>query len=301
MASNALSGPAARLSHKTILITGASAGIGRATALEFARSGAQGLKLILAARRLEALHELARDIGALASTARCLPLRLDVSDEAAVQAAVAALPAEFRGVDVLVNNACALPHTASVRLLMLPRCSGLVKGVARAPDIAAPDIATMVSTNFTGLVALTQALLPTFLARRAADDGSTAGTGTGTGTIVNIGSIAGRDPYAGGSIYCATKAAVRAFTDALRHELTHTRIRVVEIDPGQVETEFSVVRFGGDVQRANDVYKGCEPLTGEDVAEAIVFAVGRRENVVIADMLVLPNHQARCSVPVSLR
>lgn len=128
---------------------------------------------------------------------------------------------------------------------------------------------------------MTQAILPIFKAR---PDG-------GRGDIVNIGSIAGREPYQGGSIYCASKAAVRSFTDALRRELIATRIRVIEVDPGQVETEFSVVRFGGDREKAKKVYEGVEPLTGEDIAEVVVFAVGRRENVVIADTLVFPNHQ----------
>jgi len=143
----------------------------------------------------------------------------------------------------------------------------------------------MFSTNVTGLIAMTQAVLPIFKSR---PDG-------GRGDIINIGSIAGREPYQGGSIYCATKAAVRSFTDAMRKELIATRIRVIEIDPGQVETEFSVVRFDGDKEKAKKVYEGVEPLTGEDIAEVVVFAAGRRENVVLADALVFPNHQvSRC-------
>lgn len=160
-------------------------------------------------------------------------------------------------------------------------CSGLVKGVARAPDIAEEDIEAMMQTNVNGLINMTQAVLPIFKKR---PDG-------GAGDIINIGSIAGRDPYPNGSIYCATKAAVRAFTDAMRRELIATRIRVIEIDPGQVETEFSVVRFYGDRSKADAVYAGCEPLTPDDIAEVIVFTAGRRENVVIADTLIYPNHQ----------
>lgn len=125
---------------------------------------------------------------------------------------------------------------------------------------------------------MTQAILPILKAKDAGD-------------IINIGSIAGREPYPGGSIYCASKAAVRSFTDAMRKELIATRIRVIEIDPGQVETEFSVVRFGGDREKAKKVYEGVEPLTGQDIAEVVVFAAGRRENVVLADTLVFPNHQ----------
>lgn len=163
---------------------------------------------------------------------------------------------------------------------MLITNSGLVKGLAQAPEISPADINTMFSTNVTGLIAMTQAILPIFKARS-----------TPSGDIINIGSIAGREPYSGGSIYCATKAAVRSFTDALRKELIATRIRVIEIDPGQVETEFSVIRFGGDKEKAKKVYEGVEPLTGEDIAEVVVFAASRRENVVIADTLVFPSHQ----------
>jgi len=159
--------------------------------------------------------------------------------------------------------------------------SGLVKGVAQAPAIAEDDINVMFATNVTGLINMTQAVLPIFKTRA---DG-------GKGDIVNIGSIAGREPYQGGSIYCATKAAVRSFTDSLRRELIATRIRIMEIDPGQVETEFSVVRFNGDKSKADAVYAGCEPLTPDDIAEVVVFAVGRRENVVIADTLIFPSHQ----------
>lgn len=146
---------------------------------------------------------------------------------------------------------------------------------------------TMFSTNVTGLINMTQAILPIFLSR---PDG-------GRGDIINIGSIAGREPYAGGSIYCATKAAVRSFTDSLRKELIASRVRIIEVDPGQVETEFSVVRFYGDKEKAKKVYEGVEPLTPEDIAEVVVFAATRRENVVIADTLVFPSHQVRSFSP----
>lgn len=158
--------------------------------------------------------------------------------------------------------------------------------MAQAPDISPTDIDTMFSTNVTGLIAMTQAILPIFKRRSEG----------GRGDIINIGSIAGREPYASGSIYCATKAAVRSFTDALRKELIATRIRVIEIDPGQVETEFSIVRFGGDKEKAKKVYEGVEPLTPEDIAEIVVFTAGRRENVVIADTLVFPSHQVSSEV-----
>lgn len=144
----------------------------------------------------------------------------------------------------------------------------------------------MYSTNVTGLINMSQAVLKIYKSR---PDG-------GHGDIINIGSIAGREPYAGGSIYCSTKAAVRAFTEALRKELIATRIRVMNVDPGQVETNFSVVRFYGDKAKADKVYEGCDPLTPEDIAEVIVFNAGRRENVVVADTLVFPSHQAGAGV-----
>lgn len=201
---------AKRLQDKTVLITGASSGIGRSTAFEFARTApSHGLKLILTARRADTLRQVAADIeketgGGVA----VLPVRLDVSNPDEVRALVPGLPDGWGEIDVLVNNA------------------GLVKGVAKAPEIAEEDVNVMFATNVTGLINVTQAVLPVFQKR----------PGGGAGDIINIGSIAGREPYPGGSIYCATKAAVRSFTDALRKELIATRIRVIEIDPGQVET-----------------------------------------------------------------
>jgi 3-hydroxy acid dehydrogenase/malonic semialdehyde reductase len=261
---------AKRLTGKTILVTGASSGIGRSTALEFARTAPKNdLRLILTARRADSLKELAEQIKSeVGDGVQVLPFKLDVSNSAEVKGIVDNLPKEWRNIDVLVNNA------------------GLVKGVARAPEIAEEDINVMFQTNVTGLINMTQAILPIFLAR---PDG-------GHGDIINVGSIAGREPYPGGGIYCATKAAVRSFTDSLRKELIASRVRVIEIDPGQVETEFSVVRFYGDKAKADAVYAGCEPLTPDDIAEIIVFTATRRENVVIADTLVFPSHQAGAGI-----
>ncbi|TGO54331.1 hypothetical protein BOTNAR_0271g00030 [Botryotinia narcissicola] len=254
-----------RLEGKTIVITGASSGIGRSTALEFARTSPKDLRLILTARRIDVLEEVKKDIEKeCGEGVKVLAVKLDVSKPEEVKGFVGGLPEEWKNIDVLVNNA------------------GLVKGVAQAPSIAEEDINIMFATNVTGLINMTQAVLPIFKAR---PDG-------GKGDIINIGSIAGREPYQGGSIYCATKAAIRSFGDSLRRELIATRIRVIEIDPGQVETEFSVVRFYGDKKKADAVYAGCEPLTPDDIAEVIVFAAGRRENVVLADTLIFPNHQA---------
>ncbi|KAL2830781.1 hypothetical protein BDW59DRAFT_140823 [Aspergillus cavernicola] len=256
---------AKRLEGKTVVVTGASSGIGRSTAKEFARTAPKNLKLILTARRIDSLQELAREIKEeVGDGVKTLPVKLDVSNPEEVKNFIPSLPAEFQEIDVLVNNA------------------GLVKGVAQAPNIKPEDINVMFATNVTGLINMTQTVLPIFKKR---SDG-------GRGDIINIGSIAGREPYPGGSIYCSTKAAVKSFTEALRKELISTRIRIIEVDPGQVETEFSVVRFYGDQSKADSVYANCEPLTPEDIAEVIVFAAGRRENVVIADTLVFPSHQA---------
>ncbi|KAK3338181.1 hypothetical protein B0H65DRAFT_478003 [Neurospora tetraspora] len=262
---------AKRLAGKTIVITGASSGIGRSTAFEFARTAPNhGLKLILTARRVDALEQIAKEIREeVGEGVQVLPVKLDVSQPEEVRGFVGGLPEEWKDINVLVNNA------------------GLVKGVAQAPSIAEQDINVMFATNVTGLINMTQAILPIFKAR---------GTEGGSGDIINIGSIAGREPYAGGSIYCATKAAVRSFTDALRKELIATRIRVMEIDPGQVETEFSVVRFYGDKSKADAVYAGVDPLTPDDIAEIVVFVATRRENVVVADTLVFPSHQAGAGV-----
>ncbi|KAK8080761.1 hypothetical protein PG997_008579 [Apiospora hydei] len=240
---------AKRLEGKTIVITGASSGIGRSTAFEFARTAPKDLKLILTARRIDTLKEIAADIAKeVGDGVKVLPVQLDVSKPEEIRGFVEGLPAEFKEIDVLVNNA------------------GLVKGVAKAPEILEEDLNVMFNTNVTGLINMTQAILPIFLKR----------PNGGAGDIINIGSIAGREPYIGGSIYCATKAAVHSFTDSLRKELIATRVRVMEIDPGQVETEFSVVRFYGDKAKADAVYAGCEPLTPDDIAEVVVFVAGRR-------------------------
>jgi 3-hydroxy acid dehydrogenase / malonic semialdehyde reductase len=255
-----------RLQGKTIVITGASSGIGKATAIEFSRTSPSNLKLILTARRIDKIKEVAEEIKKdVGDGVKVHPVKLDMSKAEEIRSFVPNLPQEFKDIDVLVNNA------------------GMVKGVDKAGDISEPDINIMFETNVTGLINMTQAVLGVMRSRGE----------SGQGDIINIGSIAGREGYPGGSIYCATKAAVRTFTEAMRKELIATRIRVVEIDPGQVETEFSLVRFGGDKEKADAVYKGVTPLTGEDIAETIVFAAGRPENVVIADMLVFPNHQVR--------
>lgn len=198
-----------RLSGKTIVITGASSGIGRACAFEFARTSPQDLKLIITARRIDALKQVAQEINKeVGDGVKIHPVQLDISKPEEVQNFVPNLPAEFKDIDVLVNNA------------------GLVKGVDKAPEIKAKDMEIMFATNVTGLVNMTQEVMKIYRER----------PNGGAGDIIMIGSIAGRAGYPGGAIYCATKSAVRTLTESLRHEQIASRIRVIEIDPGQVET-----------------------------------------------------------------
>ncbi|KAF2191794.1 NAD(P)-binding protein [Zopfia rhizophila CBS 207.26] len=253
---------AKRLTGKCILITGASSGIGRSTAFEFARTSPASLKLILTARRVDRLHQISKDIQQeVGSGVKILMKQLDVSKPDEIAKLVPSLPEEFKDVDVLVNNA------------------GFMSGIEGPPDIPQKVIDNVWATNVTGVINMTQAILPIFKAKDRGD-------------IIMLGSIADREPYVGGTLYCASKAAVRIFSEALRKELISTRIRVITVAPGQVLTEFTLLRYRGNQEKADAVYAGCEPLSPDDVAEVIVFAAGRRENVVVADTLLFPNHQA---------
>ncbi len=246
-----------KLTGKIILITGASAGIGEATALGFA---AEGARLLLAARRedrLAAVAEACRAQGAEAVHT----LALDVRSHAAVTAAVAALPAEWQGIDVLVNNA------------------GLSRGLEKLYTGSVSDWEEMIDTNVKGLLYVTRAVVPGMVER-------------GRGHVVNLGSTAGELTYPNGAVYCATKAAEKALNDGLRQDLLGTPVRVTSVNPGMVETEFSRVRFHGDEQRAAKVYEGLQPLTGADVADAIVWAVTRPAHVNVAHVLLTPVAQA---------
>ncbi|KAF9691335.1 hypothetical protein EKO04_010870 [Ascochyta lentis] len=256
---------AKNLHGKTVLITGASSGIGRSCAFEFARTSPQSLKLILTARRVDRLHDLSAQITQeLGDGVQVHVVKLDVSKSNEIERLFVNLPKEFRDVDVLVNNA------------------GFMSGYERAPDIPNHVVQDVWATNVIGVIGMTQEFLK--VAKRRGEGGS--------GDVVMIGSIAGREAYAGGSIYCASKAAIRSFTDALRKELIGTGIRVITVDPGQVLTEFAVIRNRGDEASADKVYEGCDPLTPEDIAEVVVFASSRRENVVVADSMLFPNYQA---------
>ncbi|KAI8840685.1 hypothetical protein BJ741DRAFT_596009 [Chytriomyces cf. hyalinus JEL632] len=249
-----------RLSGKTALITGASAGIGRATAFEFASSN-NDMKLVLTGRRADRLADVKRELLALHSGISVHTIEMDVRDRAKVFESIAALPEAFKNVSILVNNA------------------GLVQGMDTIETVPVSAYDTMFDTNVKGLLNVTQAVLPGMKERNE-------------GYVINVSSIAGTQVYPGGGIYCASKHAVDAITRTLRLELVSTKINVTSIDPGMVETEFSVVRFYGDKDKADAVYKGIQPLEGKDIAELIVFTASRRPHVNIANMLVLPTNQA---------
>jgi len=242
---------------RTVVVTGASSGIGEACAHVFAEAGD---RLVLAARREDRLHDLAETLASAHGT-ETLTVVLDVRDREAVGATLGALPEGWRDVDVLVNNA------------------GLAAGLAAVQDADPDDWDRMIETNVRGVLSVTRALLPRMLERRS-------------GHIISIGSIAARAAYPGGAVYSATKAALDLITAGLRIDVLGSGVRISTVDPGMVETEFSLVRFRGDAGRAARVYDGVEPLTGRDVAEAVRWVADRPHNVVVADMLLLPVAQA---------
>lgn len=248
---------AVSMRQKIALITGASSGIGAACARLLAQDGA---RLILAARRTDKLQTLASELQAQHGI-EVLPLTLDVCDAQAVQTAIDGLPAEWQAIDVLINNA------------------GLSRGMDKQYEAPLQDWEEMIDTNVKGLLYMSRAVVPGMVAR-------------GQGHVVNVGSIAGRQTYPGGSVYCATKAAVKALSEGLKLDLLGTPVRVTNIEPGFVETEFSDVRFHGDTERAKQVYKGMVPLTGEDIADSIVFAITRPPHINISEIFLMPTDQS---------
>jgi 3-hydroxy acid dehydrogenase/malonic semialdehyde reductase len=249
------------LRNRTVMITGASSGIGEACARAFAGEGA---RLLLAARRVERLQSLADSLGDGLDTEAHV-IELDVRDAAAVEAAFAALPPEWATIDVLVNNA------------------GLGLGLGKLHEGVLDHWNQMIDTNVKGLLHMTRCVVPGMIERDR-------------GHVINIGSIAGHELYPGGNVYCATKFAVDAITKGLRMDLVDTPIRVSTVDPGLVETEFSVVRFEGDVDRAKRVYEGIEVLTGNDVADAVVYCATRPPHVQINEIILTPTNQASALV-----
>lgn len=245
------------LQNQTILITGASSGIGAACARFFAEAGA---RLILSARRKDKLQALADELRKTYE-AKSLLLPLDVQQSDAVTSAIDILPADWQKIDVLINNA------------------GLSRGLDKQYEVSLQDCEEMIDTNIKGLLYVTRAVVPGMVER-------------GQGHVINIGSIAAHYTYPGGSIYCATKAAVKVLSEGLKMDLLGTPIRVTNIEPGFVETEFSDVRFRGDTDRAKSVYKGMTALTAEDIAELILFAATRPLHVNISELYVVPTDQS---------
>ena len=243
--------------NKTILITGASSGIGEGCARKFA---SQGARLILNSRGADKLTALAEELKEKYD-AECYVMPFDVCDRESAAAALNALPQEWKSIDVLVNNA------------------GLAIGVDKEYEGNLDEWDVVIDTNVKALLSMTRLVVPGMVER-------------GRGHIINIGSIAGDAAYPGGSVYCATKAAVKALSDGLRIDLVDTPLRVTNIKPGLVETNFSVVRFRGDKQKADNVYRGIKPLNGDDIAEVVYFAASAPEHMQVAEILVMPTYQA---------
>jgi serine 3-dehydrogenase len=245
------------LTNKCVLVTGASSGIGKACAEAFA---ARGSRLLLVARRSDRLEELAKELGARNNT-EVSTSTLDVRDRGAVDSWVQGLAPEWQEIDVLVNNA------------------GLSRGLSPLHEGEVEDWEEMIDTNVKGLLYVTRAVLPGMVER-------------GRGHVINIGSIAGHEVYPGGNVYCATKHAVTALNRGLGIDTLGTGVRVSSVDPGMVETEFSIVRFRGDSERAESVYDGLEALRGDDVAEAVVFCATRPPHANVREMILMPTAQA---------
>lgn len=244
-----------------VLVTGASSGIGAACARIFAQNGA---RTILAARRLDKLEQLAAEITETYGREVHL-LQLDVCDRFQVESTLAALPAPWSDIDILINNA------------------GLSRGLDKLQTGSIQDWEEMIDTNVKGLLYVTRSLLPGMVSR-------------GRGHVINLGSIAGHQAYPGGNVYCATKAAVKAISEGMKLDLLGTPVRISSVDPGMVETDFSEIRFRGDSDRAKQVYQGLTPLTPEDVAEVVFFCATRPAHVNINEVILMPVDQASATM-----
>lgn len=245
------------MEKKTVLITGASSGIGEGCARKFAMNGH---RVVLNGRNVEKLEAVKAELEQ-EYQAEVLLLPFDVRDRRAARQALDSLPQEWKAIDVLVNNA------------------GLVIGVDKEHEGNLDEWDVVIDTDVKALLAMTRLVVPGMVER-------------GRGHVINMGSIAGDYAYPGGSVYCACKAAVKALSDGLRIDLVDTPVRVTNIKPGLVETNFSVVRYRGDRSAADHVYEGIRPLTGDDVAEVVYFAASVPEHIQIAEVLVMPTHQA---------
>lgn len=247
----------ASINDRIVFITGASSGIGLACAEAFA---AEGCKLLLCARREDRLAKVARSLKEKYGS-EVYTFALDVRDRTSVDTALNALPDAWKKIDILVNNA------------------GLARGLDKLHEGAVDDWEEMIDTNVKGLLYVTRHMLPGMVAR-------------GSGHVINIGSIAGHDPYPRGAVYNATKFAVDAITRAMRMDLVDTPLRVSTVDPGLVETEFSLVRFHGDRQRADGVYENIEVCMPTDIADAVLYCATRPTHVSINEIIVMPTAQA---------
>jgi 3-hydroxy acid dehydrogenase / malonic semialdehyde reductase len=246
---------------KTIMITGASSGIGEACARLLS---ADGHRLILTGRRLERLERLREEL-IKAGDGEILVMGMDVVDRSAVESGISNLPLAWKTIDVLINNA------------------GLALGLSGIAEGDPGQWDQMIDTNVKGLLYVSRAVIPLMVERRQ-------------GQIINIGSIAGRETYPNGNVYCATKHAVNSLTKGMRLDLLQHGIRVSQISPGAAETEFSLVRFQGDAEKAKSVYSGFRPLVGEDVALAVKFAIDMPAHANVDDLLLMPSAQASATV-----
>ncbi len=246
--------------RKIVLITGATSGIGEACAHRFTMGG---YDLVLTGRNLEKLEKLQKELNADGADVKLLVF--DVRNRQAATDAVASLSGKWRDIDVLINNA------------------GLALGLEKEYEGDVEDWDTMIDTNIKGMLTMTRLIVPRMVERNR-------------GHVINMGSLAGDAAYPGGNVYCATKSAVKAISDGLRMDLADTSIRVTNIKPGLVETNFSVTRFHGDKDKADTVYKGIKPLTGKDIADVAFYAASAPEHVQIAEVLVLATHQASSAV-----
>lgn len=248
--------------NKIVLITGATSGIGLGCARKFAENGD---KLILTGRNENKLAEIRDELEKKGS--KVLTLTFDVRDREQATRCINSLPEEWRDIDVLVNNA------------------GLALGLEPEYEGSFEDWETMIDTNIKGLLTMTRLIVPGMIKRNS-------------GHVINVGSVAGDAAYANGNVYCATKSAVKALSDGLRIDVANSAVRVTNLKPGLVETNFSNVRFHGDTERAANVYKGIKPLTGDDIADVAVYAANAPAHVQIAEVLILATHQGSGSVIV---
>lgn len=243
--------------NKTVMITGATAGFGKATAEIFAKNG---YNIIISGRRKERLTELEQKLLSYGNI-KVLSLNFDVRNRNETTSIINNLPTEWKTIDILVNNA------------------GLAVGMNHIDKGIIDDWERMIDTNLKGLLYVTRAVAPLMAER-------------GKGHIINIGSIAGKDPYENGNVYCATKSAVDSLSKSMRIDLLKDNIKVTQIAPGMAETEFSLVRFKGDIEKSDSVYKGIDALTGADIADVIFYCATLPEHVCINDLVITPTQQA---------